>query len=169
MFFQVYYLLGKLFARNTHNPKISHTPNISRNIPDKGNRKVAEFSRLNVAKSWEFFQEEITGQEIKQKTLNSSEQHPSQLSGSHRIKDTSTWKSEKNYTPPVKTTRLKIETKERKKKRELWIQTPYWYFRKKNCIVQLFFVSIQRRVSSFDLPILSFYFIFFVLNQMLCF
>ena len=65
----------------------------------------------------------------------------------------------------MKTTRQKFETKERKKKRELWIQTLYWYFYKKNYfrIEQRFIVSVQRRVSPFDFPILSFPFILFYL------
>ena len=66
-----------------------------------------------------------------------------------------------------------LKQKKEKKKRELWIQTPYWsfYFKKLFLYCTTFFIRFGPTViCPFDFPILSFYFILYLgFNQMLCF
>ena len=115
-----------------------------------------------------FSKKKVQRKKFNKKRLNSSEHHPLELFRNHGEKDTYNRKREEKYSQLVTTTCKKFETKERKKddfefRHHISISVKTCF-----CKVQLFLVSVQRWVSPFNFPILSFYFLkFFVLNQMI--
>ena len=82
--------------------------------------------------------------------------------GERKKKIVSDWE---NLAPEIR------DKRKEKEKRTLTLDIILVFQEKLFCIVQLFIVSVQRRVSPFDFPILSFLFfcfILFVQHQILC-
>ena len=73
---------------------------------------------MGVSLGRSFFKKKGQWEKFYKKTLNSPEHNPSKLSRSHEEKYTSNWKSEGNYSLPVKTRRQK-NWNERKEKKNI--------------------------------------------------
>ena len=131
---------------------------------------MAELSLLKESKSWEtFFSWRKDSRRNLTKNIRFLRVPFSKLSRNREKKINLTGIKKKiiltreNHVP-------EIWIKERKKKRELWIQTPYWYFCKRWFFVMYKFSLYRSNVAKFiwlSNSILLFY--IFVLNQILCF